>query len=210
MEQVTDTWTSIENGRRAFGTYLASLTPDDWKRPSLCADWTVKDVAAHMLVIPTMAKGQVFRAFAGSGFNLAKMNAKLVRALTTEMSTADIAAKTTSSAASRSIPPGLKLKGVFNELAIHAADVAEAVGKPFDLPVEDYVACVDFLKGLQPVFGAKKRVAGLTLRATDARWSTGSGPEVSGPSKQLLLALAGRRAAFDQLAGDGLATLRSR
>ena len=205
-----DTWTSIENGRTAFGDYLTTLTPDDWNKPSLCAGWTVKDVAAHMLVIPTMAKGQVFRSFVGSGFNLDKLNAKLVRALTAEMSAADIAAKTRSSAASRSMPPGLKSKGVFNELAVHSADVGEAVGKPFDLPVADYAACLEFLKDLQPVFGAKRRVAGLTLRATDSDWSTGSGPVVSGASKQLLLAVAGRRSALDNLAGDGLATLRSR
>ena len=62
-----DTWTSVKNGRDALAEYLAALAPDDWNKPSLCADWTVKDVAAHMLVIPTMSKGQVFRSFVGSG-----------------------------------------------------------------------------------------------------------------------------------------------
>ena len=205
-----DTWASIASGREAFGEYLAQLTPDDWTKPSLCADWTVKDVVAHMLVIPTLSKGQVFRAFAGSGFNLDKMNAKLVKKLTAHAPPAELAAKTTSSAASRGMPPGLKLPGVFNELAVHSADVAEAVGKPFDLPMTDYVACLEYLKDVQPVFGAKTRVAGLELRATDADWSTGSGPTVSGSAKQLLLAMAGRPSALAHLAGDGLATLRSR
>ena len=58
--------------------------------------------------------------------------------------------------------------------------------------------------------GQKKRIAGLTLRATDTEWSTGSGPTVEGPAQQLLLAVAGRRPALDQLSGDGLATLRAR
>ncbi len=205
-----DTWASITSGREAFGDYLAHLTPDDWTKPSLCAEWTVKDVVAHMLVIPTMSKGQVFRAFAGSGFNLDKMNAKLVKRLAEHTSPDELAAKTTSSAASHGMPPGLKLPGVFNELAVHSADVAEAVGKPFDMPVTDYVACLEFLKEAQPVFGAKKRVAGLELRATDADWSTGSGPTVAGSAKQLLLAVAGRPSALEHLTGDGLATLRSR
>ncbi|MEO8265988.1 MAG: maleylpyruvate isomerase family mycothiol-dependent enzyme [Ilumatobacteraceae bacterium] len=205
-----DTWTSIENGREALGEYLAALAPDDWNRPSLCADWTVKDVAAHMLVIPAMSKGQVFRSFVGSGFNLDKMNAKLVGKLTAEMSTAQIAATTRASAASRGMPPGLKLPGVFNELAIHSADISEAVGKPFDLPTVDYVACLEHLKNVQPVFGAKTRIADLQLQATDTDWSTGSGPQVCGPSKQLLLAMAGRRSALDTLTGEGVAMLRSR
>ncbi len=205
-----DTWTSIKNGREALGEYLAALAPDDWNKPSLCAGWTVKDVAAHMLVIPTMSKGQVFGAFLRSGFNLDKMNAKLVQQQKAQMSTAEIAAKTRSSATSQGMPPGLKLLGVFNELAVHSADISEAVGKPFDLPTADYVACLEHLKDVQPVFGAKKRIIGLQLKATDSDWSTGSGPTVSGPSKQLLLALAGRRSALDNLTGEGLATLRSR
>jgi len=66
-----DTWASINSGREAL---------------------------AHMLVIPTIPKGKVFRAFVGSGFNLNKMNAKWIKQLTAEMSLADIVAKTKSSA----------------------------------------------------------------------------------------------------------------
>ena len=205
-----DTWTQVKNGREALGHYLTGLSADDWRKPSLCAGWSAQDVAAHMLVIPTLSKGQVFRAFAGSRFNLDKMNAKLVGKLTATMSPGEIAAATLSSAASHGMPPGLKLPGVLNELVIHSADIAEAVGKPFDLPTEDYVACLDHLKDVQPVFGTKQRIAGLQLRATDAEWSTGSGPMVTGTSKQLLLAMAGRRAALENLTGDGVDTLRSR
>lgn len=205
-----DTWTSIKSGREALSDYLTTLTPEQWDTPSLCGGWSVKDVAAHMLVIPTMSKGQVFRAFAGSRFNLDRMNSTLVTKLAAQMSTAEIAAATRSSASSQSMPPGLKLAGVFTELAVHSSDLSEVAGRPFDLPVSDYVANLDYLKDIQPVFGAKKRIAGLKLQATDADWSTGSGPVVSGPSKQLLLALAGRRSALDKLTGEGLTTLRSR
>ena len=205
-----DTWTQVKNGREALGRYLTALSVDDWNKPSLCTAWSVKDVAAHMLVIPTMSKGQVFRAFAGSRFNLDRMNAKVVGKLTASMSTAEIAAATLSSAASRGMPPGLKLPGVLNELVIHSTDIAEGVGQPFDLPTEDYVACLDHLKDMQPVFGTKQRIADLHLQATDADWSTGSGPLVAGTSKQLLLAMAGRGAAFANLTGDGIDTLRSR
>jgi uncharacterized protein (TIGR03083 family) len=205
-----DTWTKIKEGREALGDYLGALSDDDWKRPSLCAGWTVKDVAAHMLVIPTMSKGKVFLSFLGSRFNLDKMNAKLVKQLSAELSPAQIAAKTSSSAGSKGMPPGLKLHGVLTELAVHASDLAEGVGKPFELPAATYVEALDYLKNVQPVFKAKDRVAGLTLRATDTEWSTGSGPAVEGPVQQLLLALAGRPAAFDRLSGDGVATMRAR
>jgi uncharacterized protein (TIGR03083 family) len=205
-----DTWTSIRNGREAFGNYLTELAVDDWNRPSLCAGWTVKDTAAHMLVIPTLSKGQVFRSFLGSGFNLGKMNAKLVKKITAAMSAAEIAAKTRASASSQSMPPGLKLPGVLTELVVHSSDISEGVGTPFALPLEDYLAALDHIKDVQPVFGSKMRIAGLTMRTTDAEWSTGSGPTVEGPAQQLLLAVAGRRSALDHLSGEGLATLRAR
>ena len=44
----------------------------------------------------------------------------------------------------------------------------------------------------------------------DAEWSHGTGPEVKGPILSLVMAMTGRTAADDDLAGDGVATLRSR
>lgn len=205
-----DTWTSIKNGREALADYLAGLSADDWNRPSLCAGWTVKDVAVHMLVIATMSKGRVFRSFLGSGFNLDKMNATFVTRMTAEMAPADIATTTRVSADSHLMPPGLKLPGVLTELAVHSSDISEGVGKPFSLPVEVYTAALDHLKNVQAVFGSKKRIEGLTLRATDTTWSTGSGPSVEGTAQQLLMAIAGRRSALDRLSGDGMATFRAR
>ena len=205
-----DTWARIKTGREAFGEYLAGLSADDWRTPSVCAGWTVKDVAAHMLVIPTKSKGQIFGSFLGSGFNLDKMNAKFVRQIAAGMSNEQIAATTVASAGSQGRPPGLALAGVHNELVVHSADIAVSTGRPFALPVEDQVAALEHLRATQPVFKSKERVAGLTLRATDADWSTGSGPVVEGPIQQLVLAVAGRPSAFDALSGDGVSTMRAR
>jgi len=41
-------------------------------------------------------------------------------------------------------------------------------------------------------------------------WRHGSGPEVTGPAIALLLAMAGRKTALDDLTGPGVALLRSR
>jgi hypothetical protein len=51
---------------------------------------------------------------------------------------------------------------------------------------------------------------GLRLVADDVGWSTGSGPEVRGPGEVVLLAIAGRNVAVDELSGPGVATLRPR
>jgi hypothetical protein len=53
-------------------------------------------------------------------------------------------------------------------------------------------------------------VAGLKLTATDVDWSTGDGPEVSGPAMSLILAMVGRAGALDDCAGSGVEELRRR
>ena len=74
---------------------------------------------------------------------------------------------------------------------------------------------IDIVDGLAPepsdlIVGAKRRIDGLMLRATDTGWTTGSGPEVTGPHLSLILAMTGRPAALADLSGEGLGILKSR
>jgi hypothetical protein len=72
------------------------------------------------------------------------------------------------------------------------------------------LSTLDFYQRSQPIVGGRDRVAGLTLRATDADHSVGDGPEVTGPALDLVLAATGRPAGWANLAGPGLETLKSR
>ena len=205
-----DPWNDIKADREAFADYLDTLSPEQWDERSLCADWTVKDVTAHLLVAPTMSKGQVFVAFLKAGFNLDKMSATLVDRMTATMTTEELVATTRATAGVRSAPPGLKPLGVFGEVLTHTTDVSLATGAPFELPVDHYVIGLDYFKDVKPVLGCRQRVAGLTLRTTDAEWTSGDGPLVEGPARLLLSAVTGRPAAFAGLTGDGVATMRAR
>ena len=79
-----------------------------------------------------------------------------------------------------------------------------------EIPEETLVTVADFYKGSNLLIGAKRRISGLRLKATDASWSNGDGPEVSGPLALLVVAMTGRREAYSQLAGEGVATLAAR
>ena len=62
---------------------------------------------------------------------------------------------------------------------------------------------------------AKERKTGRNPRARIQRAPTAligslKGPEVSGPIVSLVVAMTGRKAALDDLAGEGVATLRTR
>jgi hypothetical protein len=60
-------------------------------------------------------------------------------------------------------------------------------------------------------FRARRRLSGLRLTATDVDWATGSGTDVHGPIRALLLLLTGRtKTALPMLAGNGLTELSAR
>lgn len=72
------------------------------------------------------------------------------------------------------------------------------------------LAVANFYKGSSLIVGAKRRIAGLALKATDADWQHGSGPEVSGPLVALIMAMTGRKGVLTDLSGEGVAPLEAR
>ena len=45
-------WAVIGEQRRVFADLLAGLDDQQWQRPSLCTEWRIKDVAAHVVLTP--------------------------------------------------------------------------------------------------------------------------------------------------------------
>ena len=93
---------------------------------------------------------------------------------------------------------------------MHGEDVFRALGPYREHPREHVVAVADFYASSNLLIGAKRRIEGMRLRATDASWTHGTGPEATGPVIALVMAMTGRSAAFDDLTGEGVATLRGR
>jgi uncharacterized protein (TIGR03083 family) len=93
---------------------------------------------------------------------------------------------------------------------IHGQDICRPLGISRQLPAAHLVPVADFVKDDVHIFGAKKRIAGCRLTATDMDWSYGQGPEVTGPAEALVMMMVGREVALDDLSGEGKATLVSR
>ena len=106
-------------------------------------------------------------------------------------------------------PPG-PVDSWLGEVVVHGADIRRPLGIAYAPPIATLIQVADFYKNSDLLIGSKTRIAGLQLTATDAPWSHGSGPEVSGPMLSLVQAMTGRRAALADLSGDGLDPLRSR
>ena len=204
-----DTWSMTASEREGVANALGTLGPDAFDQPSLCEGWTVRDVLAHMTGTAMLTPPAFFAKLAGSGFNFDKMVAKGVKSLEAASSDDQLIAFWRSRVKTRNGPPG-PAAAMLGEVVIHGEDIFRALGSYREHPADHLVAVANFYKGSNLMVGAKRRISGLTLRATDVDWQNGSGPEVSGPLVALILAMTGRKAVLDDLSGEGLETLRSR
>ncbi|HEY2308965.1 MAG TPA: maleylpyruvate isomerase family mycothiol-dependent enzyme [Streptosporangiaceae bacterium] len=203
----TSPWPLIHAEREALVADLGTLTDDQWATPSLCGDWTVRDVLGHMVATAKMTTPKFFVSMAATGFRFNKMTAKAVAAEATAKP-GDGLANFRSHLKDTTHPPG-PVESMLGEVVIHSADIRKPLGIAHEYPEEALNRVADFFKGSNLIVGAKQRIAGVTLRATDTGWSTGSGPEVTGPHLSLILAMTGRPAALADLSGEGLGTLKS-
>ena len=204
-----ETWEMIKAERASLANDLAALPDADWDKPSLCTGWTVRDVVAHMIATTLMTPPKFFGKLAVNGFSFQAMTAKDIKQVRGERTNAELAELFGARVDSRTVPPGPTLSWL-GETIVHGEDVFRALDGYRDHPVEHVLAVADFYKGSNLLIGAKNRIAGVTLTATDADWQHGSGPEVSGPAIALVVAMTGRDAALDDLTGPGVAILRER
>lgn len=203
-----DRWPIIHQERTALAADLTQLAGAQWDTPSLCADWSVRDVLAHMTASAKISPATFFPKLLGSGFSFTKLQAKDIAR---ERGSDPTQTLTNFEAiiGSKKRPPGPP-QVMLGETLIHAEDIRGALGVSHDYPVEMAVQVADFYKGSNLIIGAKKRIEGLTLRATDTAWSHGTGPEVAGPITALVMAMTGRKKALGSLEGDGVMVLSGR
>jgi len=201
-------WPLIHAEREALAADLATLDSAGWATRSLCGEWSVREVLGHLIATAKMTPLRFLAELAGSGFRFNAMTAKDV-SRETAGPPAQSLAEFRRLATATSHPPG-PVDSWLGESIIHGEDIRRPLGITRDYPIAAVIRVGNFYKGSNALIGAKRRITGLSLRATDAEWGTGSGPEVSGPALSLVMAMTGRAAALDDLSGDGLAMLRSR
>jgi uncharacterized protein (TIGR03083 family) len=201
-------WPTIHAERQSLADAVEGLTAEQWATPSLCSEWTVHDVLAHLVSAAKMTPPRFLTKFAAAGFNFDKFTAKQVAVEGAGGPAATLAAFR--SAQSRtSSPPGPKDTWL-GEAIVHGEDIRRPLNIPHSYPLPDVTRALAFYARSNAIIGGKSRVAGLTMKATDTDFSVGSGPLVEGPALSLLLAASGRMSALAELSGPGVDDLRER
>jgi len=202
-----DVWDMARAERQEIADKLAALPEEAWAHPTLCEAWAVRDVVAHLVAIGSMSTRRFVGGMAKNRFRFGSFQAEGIRTSAEGRSPAELLVAFRATVASRAKPPGPKTT-VLGEVLVHGEDIFRALGPGFgDHPVEHVVTVADFYKRNRFPLKVHKRIAGVTLRMTDADWSYGSGPEVAGAGIAILMALAGRKIALSELKGDGVAIL---
>jgi uncharacterized protein (TIGR03083 family) len=202
-------WDMISAERTSLVEGLEQLPADRWNESSLCPRWTTKDVVAHVLATTYVTPAKFFSGLAKNSFSFNALQDKNMHAASEGKTPAQLVEELRAQIPARQSPPGPTV-AMLGETIVHGEDIFRAQGSYRDHPIEHVVAPADFYKRSNLLIGAKRRVAGVTLRATDTNWTHGSGPIVSGPAIALVMAMTGRSAALDDLAGAGVEVLRQR
>jgi uncharacterized protein (TIGR03083 family) len=198
-------WTVIAEQRLVLADLLAGLQENEWERPSLCAEWRVKDVAAHV-AFPPQSPGilQILSKGLRARGDLQAVNRDMALAHGAARSPAGLVAELRELADSRRKPAITTLDNLLFDTLVHVQDVAVPLGLRVVMPLEAAREGVERVWRMGWPFWARRRLRGLHLIATDVDWSAGHGAEVQGPVQSLLLLLTGRTAAaLPQLSGAG-------
>jgi uncharacterized protein (TIGR03083 family) len=192
-------WPMLAAERSALVAFLPTLSDADWKRPTPCPDYSVRDQVAHIVAGAKTTPLTFGPSLAISGFSFDKLGARGIRQQG-DASPAELIAALNTRVHAKTVP-GVAYLG---EVLVHGEDIRQGIGAaPGDHPVAHLVAVADYYKGTGGPVHGKRRVENLKLSATDVAWTTGSGPEVRGPLVLLIMAICGRGFAVEGLSGPG-------
>lgn len=173
---------------------LDGLSEDQWRTPSLCAGWTVREVAAHLVppadgfkVLPVVWRMIRFRG------NLNRMVDVTVRH-DAQRPVESIVTELRQRASVELSAPGIGPAGPMTDTAIHLRDAARPLGLQVNPEASTWLPVLNFLvsKSAARGFVPKGRLSGLRLQVTDESWSWGKGDEIRGTAEAVALAAAGR------------------
>jgi uncharacterized protein (TIGR03083 family) len=207
---VADLYDVVAMRRRDLADALEQLSPEQWGEPSLCTGWQARHVVVHLLMGPEVSTWDFVKLMAANQLDFNRVNDVVARRDTRTPD--ELLAALRANAGSRFHPPMFGAEAPLTDLTVHSGDILRPLGFPHPVPNADAKVVLALLvtgKG-QAGFGKRGRLDGLSYRATDLDWSHGSGPDVTGTAEALIMAMTGRTAALDDLAGDGLAAFRAR
>ena len=201
-------WALARAERAALAEDLSGLTAKEWRHDTLCGQWDVEEVVAHLTAAASLHRWQWVRSMIGARFRVDVHNQRRLDehrghtpAETLERFRAVI---------DSTIAPSGHTPAYLGEVIVHGQDIRQPLRLPRTPAVDALTPVADFFARRNFTVASRRTIVGLQLRADDGAFATGTGPLVTGSTLALVMSMAGRSPYVDQLDGPGVPTLRAR
>ena len=128
-----DVWAALVAERGDLADFLEGLSAEQWDAQSLCTDWKVRDVAAHLITAITTSKGGQFMLLVKNGLNFNKAMTRQAH----EYSTRDpqvMVKELRAHLDDRNLPPMTNPSIMMNDTVTHTQDCRRPLGMPRQIP----------------------------------------------------------------------------
>ena len=195
--------------RGLLADFFDGLDEDQLNTRSLCDAWTVREVLGHLVSPLTGTLGQLVREVIRARGSVNRASEAIARDVA-RRPVPELTALLRDRADQHGRAPGVGPMGQMTDGCVHLRDCARPLGLSDDVSLDDWRMVLDWLPPGVPGLMPKRRLADLSLQATDQDWTWGSGSELAGPSEALAMAVSGRAVALADLSGPGVDVLRRR
>ncbi len=200
-------WALAHAERAALAEDLSALSAEQWRHGTLCDQWDVEDVVAHLTAAASLNRWKWVQSILGARFRVDVHNQRRM-----VEHRGDTPAETLNrfrAIIDSSIAPSGHT-AAYLEVVVHAQDIREPLGLRRTPDIDALTHVGDFFAHRNFTVPSRSAVAGLQLRADDGPFAIGSGPLITGSTVALVMSMAGRATYVDQLDGPGMPTLRTR
>jgi uncharacterized protein (TIGR03083 family) len=195
--------------RQKAGELFAGFEEPQLNTRSLCDAWTVREVLGHLVSPLTGTLGQLIREVIRARGSVNRASEAIAHEVA-QRPVHELTALLRDRADEHGRAPGVGPMGQMTDGCVHLRDCARPLGLSDDVSLDDWRMVLDWLPPGVPGLMPKRRLADLSLLATDQDWTWGNGAELAGPSEALAMAVSGRAVALADLSGPGVDVLRSR
>jgi uncharacterized protein (TIGR03083 family) len=201
-------WALAHAERAALAEDLSGLTAEQWRHGTLCGQWDVEEVVAHLTAAASLNQWRWVRSVLCARFRVDVHNQR--RMVEHRGSgPAETLDRFRAIVGSTTAPSG-HTPAYLGEIVVHAQDIRQPLRLPGTPDVDALTPVADFFARRNFAVASRTTVAGLQLRADDGSFATGTGPLVTGSTLALVMSMAGRSPYLDQLDGPGVSTMRVR
>jgi uncharacterized protein (TIGR03083 family) len=201
-------WALVRAERTTLAGDLSGLSLEQWRHSTLCGNWDVEEVVAHLIAAASLNQWRWTRSMLGAHFRVEVHNQRRMSDHRGSDPT-DTLERFRSIIGRRTAPSG-HTAAYLGEVIVHAQDIRQPLELPSGPSVEALTPVAEFFARRNSAVASRTLAADLELRADDGPFASGTGPLVTGTTLALVMSLAGRAPYVEQLDGPGAPILRAR